>query len=545
MAKSAAEANVSNKVKYQKKNAYQMLFSFLVNAALGSTPLSSPLDSPDVLNTLVPLSDIGIASASIGSIKMSSLDSINLKNQHQQQVRLMRTNALGGYDCGGGGGVGGAGRFMGGDGNIGSGGLDDSCSGSFENLQRLASTLASRCSTRMTQTTHNSVSCSSQTNSPATHRRTLSGGTIQAVLGPPGDSATSLRSLALGRRHMMAHQLEPRPLSACRAYNASNNNSSTLLTCSGSSLNTQTNCSGDHLPSCKCLTAIPEVATEANSEGNGGECKAILLKQHCGNMGEERYLIIDGQGRCCVTTASLINVQEQSNGNVARELVTQFNQNAHNTNGKKMKASKLLEFSLSSVGRSFIDEGDLAQAADSILNSLNTPDTPTPKLSPSQHSDPPLLLSSRRKKPEPDTFSNDFVPTNTPSKRNDGSRQQKTRIIRKNDDEDENDEHADEDDNSSIPLAQFGGSWDLLELDLNFHEVNLDTCYDTDVEEYIFHGDEKNMGTDNDDDDDIDDMDDEDEDKVIAEIENAHHHMVDDPFGVLPTKPTPPDSLDL
>ncbi|XP_036228438.2 serine-rich adhesin for platelets isoform X3 [Bactrocera oleae] len=60
---------------------------FLVNAALGSTPLSSPLDSPDVLNTLVPLSDIGIASASIGSIKHSSMDSINAKNSQQQQKR--------------------------------------------------------------------------------------------------------------------------------------------------------------------------------------------------------------------------------------------------------------------------------------------------------------------------------------------------------------------------------------------------------------------------------------------------------------------------
>ncbi|XP_011209567.4 uncharacterized protein LOC105230479 isoform X1 [Bactrocera dorsalis] len=60
---------------------------FLVNAALGSTPLSSPLDSPDVLNTLVPLSDIGIASASIISIKHSSMDSINAKNSQQQQKR--------------------------------------------------------------------------------------------------------------------------------------------------------------------------------------------------------------------------------------------------------------------------------------------------------------------------------------------------------------------------------------------------------------------------------------------------------------------------
>ncbi|XP_037935633.1 uncharacterized protein LOC119669703 [Teleopsis dalmanni] len=57
---------------------------FLVNAALGSTPLSSPLDSPDVLNTLVPLSDIGVATTSIGSIKLSSMDSINLKNQQQR-----------------------------------------------------------------------------------------------------------------------------------------------------------------------------------------------------------------------------------------------------------------------------------------------------------------------------------------------------------------------------------------------------------------------------------------------------------------------------
>ncbi|XP_017095060.2 uncharacterized protein PsGEF isoform X11 [Drosophila bipectinata] len=60
---------------------------FLVNAALGSTPLSSPLDSPDVLNTLVPLSDIGLTSASMGSMKLPSLDSIHLKQQQKQQQR--------------------------------------------------------------------------------------------------------------------------------------------------------------------------------------------------------------------------------------------------------------------------------------------------------------------------------------------------------------------------------------------------------------------------------------------------------------------------
>ena len=64
-------------------------------------------------------------------------------------------------------------------------------------------------------------------------------------------------------------------------------------------------------------------------------------------------------------------------------------------------------------------------------------------------------------------------------------------------------------DNDRIPqsLPEYGGSWDLLELDLEFHEVNLDPSYDTDVEECVFLG--------------------------------------DDPFGVLPTRPTPPDSLDL
>ncbi|XP_017064198.1 uncharacterized protein LOC108103296 isoform X1 [Drosophila eugracilis] len=60
---------------------------FLVNAALGSTPLSSPLDSPDVLNTLVPLSDIGLTTASMGSMKLPSLDSIHLKQQQKQQQR--------------------------------------------------------------------------------------------------------------------------------------------------------------------------------------------------------------------------------------------------------------------------------------------------------------------------------------------------------------------------------------------------------------------------------------------------------------------------
>ncbi|GAB0094975.1 hypothetical protein DMENIID0001_103010 [Sergentomyia squamirostris] len=62
---------------------------FLVNATLGSTPLSSPLDSPDVMQTLIPLSDIGATTASMASIKLSSVDSLAAKSS-QQQVRPSR-----------------------------------------------------------------------------------------------------------------------------------------------------------------------------------------------------------------------------------------------------------------------------------------------------------------------------------------------------------------------------------------------------------------------------------------------------------------------
>ncbi|XP_059619688.1 uncharacterized protein LOC132263760 isoform X3 [Phlebotomus argentipes] len=59
---------------------------FLVNAALGSTPLSSPLDSPDVMQSLIPLSsDIGAATTSMASIKLSSVDSLAVKNNQQQE----------------------------------------------------------------------------------------------------------------------------------------------------------------------------------------------------------------------------------------------------------------------------------------------------------------------------------------------------------------------------------------------------------------------------------------------------------------------------
>ncbi|XP_053676262.1 uncharacterized protein LOC128726473 [Anopheles nili] len=61
---------------------------FLVNATLGSTPLSSPLDSPDILQSFVPISDIGATATSTTSVKMPSLDSIHGKNQQSRLNKI-------------------------------------------------------------------------------------------------------------------------------------------------------------------------------------------------------------------------------------------------------------------------------------------------------------------------------------------------------------------------------------------------------------------------------------------------------------------------
>lgn len=130
---------------------------------------------------------------------------------------------------------------------------------------------------------------------------------------------------------------------------------------------------------------------------------------------------------------------------------------------------QLVDFKLSSVGRSFIDE-----ECEDLTTALNTPETPTPNISPS---------SSNRFS---ETFSNDFnKPPSTPSVVVSPITQDKL----------------------LIPGVNLCGSWDLLELDLDFHDVNFDPSYGNDLEECIFFG--------------------------------------DDPLGVLPNEPTPPDALDL
>lgn len=147
----------------------------------------------------------------------------------------------------------------------------------------------------------------------------------------------------------------------------------------------------------------------------------------------------------------------------------------------------MLEFSLSSVGRSFIDETDeVGEAA--ACESLNTPDTPTPNISPSS--------SSNRFS---ETFSNDFIKApSTPSIQVSPLSELASKKFLAT---------VSEDNTITTTGQNYAGSWDLLELDLNFHEVNFDPSFGGDVEEKVFFG--------------------------------------DDPLGILPPEPTLPDSHDL
>lgn len=141
----------------------------------------------------------------------------------------------------------------------------------------------------------------------------------------------------------------------------------------------------------------------------------------------------------------------------------------------------MLEFSLSSVGRSFFEEELRNPESETILL---TPDTPSANVTPSSSSN---RFSDRSFKDPV----NDFVDV---------------------DDEFEFDTNKNNlkmlfDQKSKMRQENFCGSWDLLELDLDFHEVNLDPSFGGDVQEYVFFG--------------------------------------EDPFGVLPDQPTKPDLMQL
>ncbi|XP_034481903.1 serine-rich adhesin for platelets [Drosophila innubila] len=352
---------------------------FLVNAALGSTPLSSPLDSPDVLNTLVPLSDIGITSASMGSMKLPSLDSINLKQQ-KQQVRLFRSKRLDSAD-------------------------------SYENLQRLASALV-----------------------PSVHQAGGHVSTSTSACAAPCITASTQTP-----QQLCSASLPSRTTSPARRGHASSCGGSMPNGVGGGGGGTQTltQNSAQSLPSAssKCLTAIPEATAEP--------------------------------------AASVASIA---------------------TSVAPRHAQKLLEFSLSSVGRSFIDDS-VTHVTQQV--SLTTPETPTPNISPSSQ-----VCNS-------DAFSNDFVPPTTSTVSVVASTTGRTV-------------------NATIPLAEFGGSWDLLELDLQLNEVNLDPCYDTDVEECIFLGDGVGSGSNANAGGCIRQMDDDDnDDRLLQQRSTNHGHAVE------------------
>lgn len=151
--------------------------------------------------------------------------------------------------------------------------------------------------------------------------------------------------------------------------------------------------------------------------------------------------------------------------------------------GESCCRPSLVDFNLNSVGRSFIDDFDDAPGGGGT-DSLHTPETPTPNISPS---------SSNRFS---ETFSNDFQkapssPSIVVSPMQEAAAAAPATVAMY----------------PRIPRAGFCGSWDLLELDLDFHDVNFDPSFGGDLEECIFFG--------------------------------------DDPLGLLPPFPTRPDAFDL
>lgn len=319
-----------------------------MNAALGSTPLSSPLESPDVIHTFIPFSDIGAATTSMASIKLSSIDLPIKNHQVRSSSQLHHHNH-------------------------------------HNHHQQLSS--------NTTRTMSSSV-CSILNNNSS--------------FGGSGITTTTMGSCSI--------------ISSSSNNNNNNNNS-------------------------KSLTAIPETISELPE---------LIRTNLCLMSNDDDYLSSSGESLTVATT----NRQN-------------FNLNPTNVDDDD---DGKVDFSLSSVGRSFFDQTTANPDDTNSTIVLNTPDTPPPNISPS---------SSNRFS---ETFSTDFnKQSSTPS------------IIVS--------PIIDELTIENYLQDNFDGSWDLLELDLDLHEVNHDPSFIGDVQECMFFG--------------------------------------DDPFGILPVRPTPPDSLDL
>lgn len=397
---------------------FDFISRFLVNAALGSTPLSSPLESPDIFNTLVPLCDIGATTTSMASMKLSSMDSINNRNL---QVRLKQKS------------------------------FPNKLESSYDSIPKLQSIL------------HNS------SNTLATTMKT-STATITSTFQQQQAQNTTLQTSQ----------------SIC---------SSSRLTFSGSSINSTS------------YTTVNTVSLYTNNPSVDGPVQIL----NSGNVGD-----IQSSSKSLTAIPETISELPElvSNNNPRSNSTTRLQQRFTGAN------RSLVEFSLSSVGRSFIDETGEEFDENASDPSLKTPETPTPNISPT---------SSTSHRCPSDTFSNDFVVIQEPSTPSVIVSPMSTNDPFRNFFRSANRGRSELDSRSGIDVdlntksdpdreelggfysrlsnSQYGGSWDLLELDLDFHEVNFDPSYYTDVEEYVF--------------------------------------LADDPFGILPCRPTPPDSLDL
>lgn len=373
-----------------------------MNAALGSTPLSSPLESPDIIHTFVPMSDIGAATTSMASIKLSSMDSLPLKNHHHHhhQVRPIR--------------------------------ITSSTNSILSGSSRIVTTSKTSSATNLMGSTKLS---SLINNNMKLHL-------LQSTSSTSSSSATTVANII-------------------HSSTNNNNNSKSLSA----------------LP--ETISELPELLASANS---GGGSEAKLLSKSYNDENDTTTTTSDYR------SASSLGYSKMGAGpprKLSRDCLNSI--------------KPLLEFSLSSVGRSFIDEND--DDTDEVWThpeeSLATPNTPPPNVSPSTSSN---KCSDEGKFSE--TFSSDFqqeFPDDDDPDANVVEPSTPSYIVSPIRDDD--------DDPNFLEKNNFEGSWDFLELDLDFHEVNMDPSFGGDVQECIFFG--------------------------------------DDPFGVLPCRPTPPDSLDL
>uniref|UniRef100_A0A182NN73 DH domain-containing protein n=1 Tax=Anopheles dirus TaxID=7168 RepID=A0A182NN73_9DIPT len=370
---------------------------FLVNATIGSTPLSSPLDSPDILQSFVPISDIGATATSTASVKVPSLDSIHLKNQ---QVCSLGSLPLATY-------------------------CNSNSNISNASFHNAATTLLNGIGLGSGRK-HSSLSGRSNTVDSRSYRSLA---TVQ-------DSISELPELILLHHSTNQHA-------------AHNSTSRTVgINDSDGSISATDDINQNYL----------------NSTGAGA--KNMSSENLQSSISNSARNLPDG-------TVSL---------STRDRILHSFSR------GSRDNMRSIVEFSLSSVGRSFIDNADESDAdGHSVVMDeeyIPTPETPPPNVSPS---------SSNKVS---DTFSNDFKelttsPSATVSPIEIGHRNKGT-------------------DCSKYLLASgYGGSWDLLELDLDFHQVNCDPSFGNDVTEAEFLGED------------------------------------DDPFGMLPTQPTPPNLLDL